>query len=380
MHSICRIASLRGSAAAYKGRVVGKSSASCSDILVTFIYCSICCFFGAGEAAEKVLECIIDDYLTFIVLLFGLFCVAGNITLEGDLAGSPRINVGLLLLGTMLSSWVGTTGASMLMVRPMIMTEYNRILMDVVALPTSFARGDILDAKAAGLNALQFKARFGKDNHRIICISRTYGCGGNEIGFMLADKLKINYYDAEIFSAVLKRLQAEQDERIRDSSAYPDKANQEVAFAAPKRMTLRDHVRQFSRYHGLSKRDAVFFNQSDLICDMAKKEDFIVMGRCADVILTNNHIPHISIFITAPFERRVQRAMEKHQGMSEKKAKHLLKQLDRQHESYYRFYTGRRWGNADNYDLCINSSVYGIEGSVDFILRMIKSSERQHQI
>ncbi len=66
------------------------------------------------------LECIIDDYLTFIVLLFGLFCVAGNITLEGDLAGSPRINVGLLLLGTMLSSWVGTTGASMLMVRPVI--------------------------------------------------------------------------------------------------------------------------------------------------------------------------------------------------------------------------------------------------------------------
>ena len=53
-------------------------------------------------------------------MLFGLFCVAGNITLEGDLAGSPRINVGLLLFGTLLSSWVGTTGASMLMVRPII--------------------------------------------------------------------------------------------------------------------------------------------------------------------------------------------------------------------------------------------------------------------
>ena len=77
-------------------------------------------FFGVGEAAEKVLECIIDDYLTFIVLLFGLFCVAGNITLEGDLAGSPRINVGLLLLGTMLSSWVGTTGASMLILHPVM--------------------------------------------------------------------------------------------------------------------------------------------------------------------------------------------------------------------------------------------------------------------
>lgn len=76
--------------------------------------------YGAGEALEKVLECIIDDYLTFIVLLFGLFCVAGNITMEGDLAGSPRVNVGLLLIGTLLSSWIGTTGASMLMVRPII--------------------------------------------------------------------------------------------------------------------------------------------------------------------------------------------------------------------------------------------------------------------
>ena len=76
--------------------------------------------FGAHHTAEVVLECIINDYLTFIVLLFGLFCVAGNITLEGDLAGSPSINVGLLLFGTLLSSWVGTTGASMLMVRPII--------------------------------------------------------------------------------------------------------------------------------------------------------------------------------------------------------------------------------------------------------------------
>lgn len=76
--------------------------------------------YGAGTALETVLECIINDYLTFIVLLFGLFCVAGNITMEGDLAGSPRVNVILLTIGTLLSSWIGTTGASMLMVRPVI--------------------------------------------------------------------------------------------------------------------------------------------------------------------------------------------------------------------------------------------------------------------
>ena len=68
--------------------------------------------YGSGMALETVLECLVGDYLTFIVLLFGLFCVSGNIAMEGDLAGSPRINVGLLLLGTSLSSWIGTTGAT----------------------------------------------------------------------------------------------------------------------------------------------------------------------------------------------------------------------------------------------------------------------------
>lgn len=76
--------------------------------------------YGAGKTVETVLECTVNDYLTFIILLFGLFCVSGNITMEGDFAGSPRINVGLLALGTLLSSCIGTTGASMLMVRPVI--------------------------------------------------------------------------------------------------------------------------------------------------------------------------------------------------------------------------------------------------------------------
>lgn len=76
--------------------------------------------YGPHKAAETVLECTVNDYLTFIVLLFGLFCVSGNITMEGDFAGSPRINVGLLALGTFLASCIGTTGASMLMVRPVI--------------------------------------------------------------------------------------------------------------------------------------------------------------------------------------------------------------------------------------------------------------------
>ncbi len=79
-------------------------------------------FFGLGssETVGVVLECLISDYMVFIVLLFGLYCVASNITFEGDLAGSPRVNVVLLIFGTFLASIFGTTGASMLMIRPMI--------------------------------------------------------------------------------------------------------------------------------------------------------------------------------------------------------------------------------------------------------------------
>lgn len=266
--------------------------------------------------------------------------------------------------------------------RKLVMTEYNNVLQQVISLPTSFGGGDILDQNLARLNALNLQERFAENDHLIICIGRTYGCGGTEIGFTLADALKINYYDAEIFDEVLKRLEAEKD-RVVDRAGFLYKkearsANyqyEERAFAPKKPLTWKQRAREFSRYHGLSKKDAVFFNQSDLLCDMAKKEDFIVMGRCADVILTNNRIPHISIFITAPLEQRVRRVMEVNSKLNEKQVRHLLKHLDRRHMEYYRFYTGREWANAMNYDLCINSASYGIEGSVDLIRRMIRRGQ-----
>ena len=83
------------------------------------------------------------------------------------------------------------------------------------------------------------------------------------------------------------------------------------SFSRKKKHTdLKTWFREFNRYHGLPKQDAVFFNMSDLICDLASKEDCIIMGRCADAILKNNHIPHISLFITAPFAIRVQHVMD----------------------------------------------------------------------
>ena len=262
--------------------------------------------------------------------------------------------------------------------RSLCMREYNRILHAVMTLPTSFAGGDVIDPKLAKLNEFNVQNRFTKDDHLIICISWAYGSGGIDVGFKLADKLKINYYDAEIFEAVQKRLEAEQD-ALHDAAGYSqvqkkiDKGNDSPtsAFKPVKRKTLKEKIRAFSRYHGLSTKDAVFFNQSDLLCEMAKKEDFIIMGRCGNAIMENNNIPHISIYITAPMEQRIHRAIEVNKGLDEKKARQLLKRLDRQHARYYNFYTSRKWGHANNYDLCLNTASFGIDGTVDFIYKMI---------
>ena len=76
--------------------------------------------YGPGEALFRVLESVLLDYIPFIVLLLGLFVVAGGIALKGTLVGTTKVNAILLLIGTVLASWIGTTGAAMLMIRPLI--------------------------------------------------------------------------------------------------------------------------------------------------------------------------------------------------------------------------------------------------------------------
>lgn len=82
--------------------------------------------YGMGTAVNHLLEAVLGDYVSFIVLLFGLFCVAGNICIKGELSGTPKLNALLLLIGSLLASWVGTTGASMLLIRPIIRANYWR--------------------------------------------------------------------------------------------------------------------------------------------------------------------------------------------------------------------------------------------------------------
>ena len=249
--------------------------------------------------------------------------------------------------------------------RSRLMRKYDEILKEIAELPAGFGKVEILDENRAKLNTSNLRQKFSKDDHLIICIGRTHGSAGNDIGFALADALRINYYDAEIFDQVMKRLQA-------DKNVVSDTGNFEGfdKYRKKKHTDLKTWFREFNRYHGLPKQDAVFFNMSDLICELAKSEDCVIMGRCADMILKNNHIPHISLFISAPFQVRVQHVMDI-RNMNLKQAVRFLKQMDKQHKKYYEFYTGEKWGKPENYDLCINSANYGLKDTIELIQRML---------
>lgn len=245
-----------------------------------------------------------------------------------------------------------------------LMTEYDEILKAIEQLPNMFGSTDILDAERVALNLAARREKISENDHLVICISRTQGSAGNDIGFELADKLHINYYDSEIFEQVLKR-QEEEKFHIKEKECFT-----EFDKYGKKRETLKSKLRNMYRYHGLNREDAVFFNMSDLICNLARTEDCIIVGRCADIILRNNYIPHISLFISAPFEVRVQYMMNVRE-MDQKTAVKFLKKMDRQHKKYYEFYTSEKWGTPENYDLCINSANYGIKETIEIIERLI---------
>ena len=91
-----------------------------------------------------------------------------------------------------------------------IMVRYNNIVEQIAELPTGFADGDILDPKIADLNTVNLRDRFKTGDHLIICIGRSCGCGGNEIGFALADKLRMNFYDVSVMNEVFRRMERKQ--------------------------------------------------------------------------------------------------------------------------------------------------------------------------
>lgn len=191
---------------------------------------------------------------------------------------------------------------------------------------------------------------------KIITITRQYGSGGREIGQRLAQSLGIEFYDNRLLeiaakdSGIHKNHFEENDEKRTNSFLY----------------LLSTTYGQ----GGIPFDDTLFFAQLNAIQKVASEHACVIIGRCADYAL-RDFTGVINLFISAPFEDRVKRAIEVY-GIDEKHAADYVKRIDKQRTSYYNYYTDKRWAQPQNYQLCLDSSALGIDGSVKLIEDFIK--------
>lgn len=193
-------------------------------------------------------------------------------------------------------------------------------------------------------------------SRKIITITRQYGSGGREIGEQLAKKLGIEFYDNKLLelasesSGIHQNHFQENDEKRTNSFLY----------------LLSTTYGQ----GGIPFDDTLFFAQLNTIQKIASEQDCLIIGRCADYALRDfNNV--INLYIGAPFEYRVKRAVEVY-GIEQKHAESYVKRIDKQRTSYYNYYTDKRWGQPQNYQLCLDSSVLGIDGTVKLIEDFVK--------
>ncbi len=183
----------------------------------------------------------------------------------------------------------------------------------------------------------------------VIALGRQFGSGGREIGRKLSEALGIAYYDRELISLAAQRAEVQEEVFAeRDEKAGNPWLFHGFYEGGPK-------VRQ-----GESAEDILFQMQSEVILELAEKENCIIVGRCADYVLRQRDRECLSLFICAPFDWRVHHRMEL-ENTDERTAAALVEKTDKQREKYYTHYTGCPWGLPENYDLCINSARLGID-------------------
>ena len=120
----------------------------------------------------------------------------------------------------------------------------------------------------------------------------------------------------------------------------------------------------------------VFLAQFDTIKKIAQEESCVIVGRCADYALADRDNV-VNLFIYGREEAKTQRIMER-DNLSESKARDMIIKKDKQRQSYYNYYSSKKWGRADSYDLCINSSVLGVDGTVKLVIQYVEDFEKKN--
>lgn len=200
----------------------------------------------------------------------------------------------------------------------------------------------------------------------IITLGRRIGAGGLEIAHSLAGRLGIKVYDKELIEIAADESGLAPDV-FEKTDEVPASKGRFARFFGQRSSNYVD-TRSYSPENAISE-DDLFKTQSDIIRQLADAGSGIFVGRCADYVLRDRE-GMLSVFITADTEDRVARIMEK-RGLAAKEAEKLIFQGERRRASYYNYYTFKEWGDSGSYDLCLNSSRFGIEGCVDIIISLL---------
>lgn len=194
----------------------------------------------------------------------------------------------------------------------------------------------------------------------IITIARQYGSGGREIGEKVAEKLGIPLYDKEIITDAASRGNMN-EEVIRKSE---ETAANSLLYTLAMGSNIAGAAMHFGYKMPLS--DKLFILQSDVIKGYAKEGSCVVIGRCSDYVLRDEE-NILRLFIYGDLDHREQRVKERHPELKSSSVIDVINKTDKRRASYYNFYTGGKWGKYDNYDMAINSSTLGIDGTAELI-------------
>lgn len=198
--------------------------------------------------------------------------------------------------------------------------------------------------------------------HIIINIGRQLGSGGRVIAQKLAQEFDCQFYDKEILNLAAK--ESGFSEKIFEQN------DEHKGFQKSLFHMRVPHVSDVNFYKSNISQEGLFQFQSDAIRKAAKKGSCVFVGRCADYILRD--MPNVvNIFVTADIDWRAEQVIKRHQCTKEEALK-IIHHAESSRASYYNYYTGKRWGDAASYDLCVDASILGIDATEQYIADFIR--------
>ena len=186
---------------------------------------------------------------------------------------------------------------------------------------------------------------------KVITISREFGSGGRQIGYQLAERLGIPFYDKELIKMASEDIEIEEHIFEMYDNAFMEK--EEVEYTP------------FSHTYEVPMSDQIFIAQSRVIRRLAQHGPCVIVGRCADMVLKDEQC--LNLFFYANLKKRVHRLLQLERLSEEegKKMEKRVREIDQKRKDYYQYYTGNEWGKPQNNHLCFDSQKAGMEACID---------------